>query len=175
MSKLSVLLKSARAQAGLTQEALAKRAGNGLTAGDISRAERGELKPTTQQLKSIAVATNVTQTSLLDAARETSSAAKTTVKKAAAAKKTTSSTTAKKTAAKKTSTASGTSLRLTAAEKKLVLAWRGAADDVKKAALALLEGKETSTQDGGVLGGILSSGASGLGGLVGDLLDKLGK
>ena len=36
MSKLSTLLKEARAQSGLTQEQLAKKAANGLTANDVS-------------------------------------------------------------------------------------------------------------------------------------------
>lgn len=166
MSKLSAALKSARTQAGLTQEALAKRAGGGLTAAIISRAERGEAKPTTEQLKKIAVASGVTQASLLNAAKEATASSKQTAKKAV---KTTGT-------AKKTLAASETSLRLTAAEKKLVLAWRKASDDNQKAALNLLTGaQDADTKDGGLLGSLLSSGASGLGDLVDDLMNKLGK
>ena len=69
MSKLSTLLKEARAQSGLTQEQLAKKAANGLTAHDVSRAERALDVPTDAQLKAIAKVTGVTQKSLLDAAK----------------------------------------------------------------------------------------------------------
>jgi diketogulonate reductase-like aldo/keto reductase len=58
MSKLSTLLKEARAQSGLTQEQLAKKAANGLTANDVSRAERALDVPTDAQLKAIAKAHN---------------------------------------------------------------------------------------------------------------------
>ena len=60
------MIKKARAGAGLTQEQLAMKV-TGLSASDISRAERGELIPTQEQLKTIAKVTGVTQKSLLDA------------------------------------------------------------------------------------------------------------
>ena len=63
------LIKKARTGAGLTQEQLASKI-NGLSATDISRAERGELIPTQDQLRTIAKVTGVTQKSLLDAANE---------------------------------------------------------------------------------------------------------
>ena len=63
------MIKKARAGAGLTQEQLAMKV-TGLSASDISRAERGELIPTQEQLKTIAKVTGVTQKSLLDAAKE---------------------------------------------------------------------------------------------------------
>ena len=63
------MIKKARAGAGLTQEQLANKV-TGLSASDISRAERGVLIPTQEQLKTIAKVTGVTQKSLLDAAKE---------------------------------------------------------------------------------------------------------
>ena len=60
--KGGVLVKEARTAAGLTQEKLAKAAGEGLTAADIGKCERGEADLTTAQLKKIAVACKVTQT-----------------------------------------------------------------------------------------------------------------
>ena len=63
------MIRKARTGAGLTQEQLAKEV-TGLSASDISRAERGELIPTQEQLKAIAKVTGVTQKSLLDAAKE---------------------------------------------------------------------------------------------------------
>ena len=43
-SKVGKLIKEARQAADLTQEKLAKKVGGGLTASDISKAERGELE-----------------------------------------------------------------------------------------------------------------------------------
>lgn len=70
-----------------------------------------------------------------------------TTEKNTAAKKTTSA--AKKTTAKKTSTtskkttSSGTSVKVTATEKKLLELYRAADSDTKKAAMALLKGEKT--------------------------------
>ena len=105
--KLSTLLKDARTGAGLTQTALAEEV-DGMTASDIGKAERGEKVPTQAQLKQIAKATGVTQTSLLEAS------------KSASAKKTSTST-SKKTASasSKTSGTSGSSKKTgTASSKK---------------------------------------------------------
>ena len=63
--KVGDLIKEARTGAGMTQEALARKI-KGVTAQDISKAERGELSLTQAQLKEIAKATGVTQKSLLD-------------------------------------------------------------------------------------------------------------
>ncbi len=65
--KVGVLIKEARTAAGLTQEKLARAAGEGLTALDISKCERGEADLTIAQLKKIAVVCKVTQKSLVDA------------------------------------------------------------------------------------------------------------
>ena len=103
------LIKQARTGAGLTQEQLAKQI-DGLTAADISKAERGEKELTQTQLRQIAKVTGVTQASLLNAAKE-DSAAKPAAKKPAAAASTAKkpASTAKKpasTAKKPASTAS---------------------------------------------------------------------
>ena len=69
----------------------------------------------------------------------------------ATAKKTT--TTKKATTAKKTST--GTSVKVTATEKKLLELYRAADADTKKAAVALLKGEKS--QLGGILDSILEN------------------
>lgn len=155
MSTLSTRLKEARAAASLTQEQLAKAAKNGLTANDISKAERTLYVPTDAQLKAIAKATGVTQKSLLDAK---------------GAKKTTSTSAAKKpaSAAKKTAS-SGTSMKVSAAEKKLVEAYRKASAENRKLAMNLLEGK--AVEDSHFNIGSLFSG--GIGGSVSEFLENL--
>lgn len=122
--KVGTLIKQARTEAGLTQEQLARKV-KGCSASDISRAERGEKELTQEQLKQIAKATGVTQKSLLEAARGSSS---------------------KKPAAKKpSSTARGSSMKVTASEKKLVELYRAADSDTKKAAVKLLKGSGGET------------------------------
>ena len=77
MSKrLGNLIRQARTDAGLTQEQLARRV-RGLSATDISLAERGEKELTQAELKEIAKETGVTQKSLLDAAKTGASGGKT--------------------------------------------------------------------------------------------------
>ena len=66
--KVGDLIKEARLNAGFTQEKLAAKV-KGVSASDISKAERGELELTQDALKLIAKATGVTQKSLLDAAK----------------------------------------------------------------------------------------------------------
>lgn len=68
------LIKEARTNAKLTQEQLAWAVG-GLTARDISRAEREEVILSNDDLKRIAKACKVTQKSLLDAAKLDAAAA----------------------------------------------------------------------------------------------------
>ena len=121
------LIKEARTKAGLTQEQLAKKMGGGMTAAQISRAERGEETLTQAQLKTVAKITGITQASLLSAARESKPTKKQTVKSTA------------KTTAK--STAATASMKVTAAEKKLVEAYRKADSDTRKAALRVLRGE----------------------------------
>ena len=120
--KVGTLIKEARTEAGLTQEQLARKI-SGLSASDISLAERDKLDLTQEQLKQIAKITGVTQASLLNAAKGT----------------------AKKSTAK--STASKTSMQVTAAEKKLVELYRKASAEEKKAALKALKGDNSLTEE----------------------------
>ena len=127
--KVGELIKKARTDAGLTQEQLAKKV-DGVTASDISKAERGEKDLPQSALKQIAKATGVTQASLLDAAKGKG-------KSGAAAGKNTSS---------------GASVKVTAAEKKLLELYRKADADAKKEALRVLSGAQ-----GDGLSGIVNS------------------
>ena len=117
-SKVGKLIKKARTNADITQEKLARKVGGGLTASDISKAERGELDLSQAVLKKIAVATGVTQASLINAAKGT--------------------------AKKASKTSSKSSMRLTAAEKKLVTYYREADSDTRKAALKVLKGESSN-------------------------------
>lgn len=164
--KVGDLIKEARTNAGLSQTALAEKV-DGVSASDIGKAERGEKELSQTALKQIAKATGVTQKSLLEAASgastaKTSSSAK---KTESSAKKTESS--AKKTSSsgKKTSSSSGTSVKVTAAEKKLLELYRAADADTKKAAVSILKGETPEAGD------ILTSL---LGGAM-DMLTNLGK
>ena len=114
--KVGTLIKEARTAAGLTQEQLARKI-SGLSASDISAAERGQKDLTQEQLKKIAKATGVTQASLLNAAKGTT--------------------------AKKTSSASKSSMQVTATEKKLVQLYRNADADTKKKVMNLLKENES--------------------------------
>ena len=212
--KVGELVKEARTAAGLTQEKLAKTAGEKLTAADISKCERGEADLTAAQLKKIAVACGVTQTSLVNAPKNLSAAAakkaaaKTTAAKPAAAKTTAAKTTAakpaaktaaakttaakpaakataaktaaaKKTAAPKVPANANTSMKVTAAEKKLIEAYRSASSDRKKAALKLLNGEYGDTVDKilSVTNGVSGSSSASSGGnpadAIGDVLGNL--
>ena len=137
-NKVGALIREAHTGAGLTQEQLAKKV-DGVTASDISKAERGEKELTQTQLKLIAKATGVTQASLLNAAKSGTAAKKpsTTAKKPAATAKKPSASTAKKPAAKKEE-----EIKLTAAEKKLLELYRAADKNTKDAALKVLKGEK---------------------------------
>ena len=167
---VGALIKEARGKAKLSQEALASQI-DGLSASDLGKAERGEKELSQSILKQIAKLTGVTQSSLINAAKESSygtakkpassSAKKTeTAKPAAASAKKTSSTSAKKTEAK--TTAKKDEFTLTAAEKKLVELYRAADAETKKKAVAVLKGEQTDTGD------ILTS-------LIGTAMDMFGK
>ncbi|MBQ8200522.1 MAG: helix-turn-helix transcriptional regulator [Clostridia bacterium] len=126
--KVGKLIKAARTGADLTQEQLARKI-SGLSANDISLAERGEKDLTQAQLKKIATITGVTQASLINAAKE---------EKSSGTKKTT--TTTKKA---KTPSNANTTMKVTSTEKKLVEAYRLASSDDKKRAMNILKGQET--------------------------------
>ncbi len=121
-NKLGQLIKEARTDAGLTQEQLAKKI-SGLSAQDISKAERGQKDLTQAQLKAIAKATGVTQASLLNAAKSSSGT----------------------TSSSKTSS-SGSTMKVTATEKKFLEAYRNADSDARKTALSILKGETTTAQ-----------------------------
>lgn len=177
--KVGALVKEARVAADLTQEKLAKKAGEGLTANDISKCEQQKADLTTAQLKAIAKVCGVTQTSLVNAPKNLSAAAakKAAAEKKAAEKKTTEKkTTEKKTTAKKPTTPSNanTTMKVTTTEKKLIEAYRTATSDNKKIAMKLLKGEmsETVTNLLGVTSGSSSS-VDGIGDLLGDALAGL--
>ena len=132
--KVGTLIREARLEAGYTQEQLARKVKD-LTANDISKAERGEKDLTKEQLKKIALATGVTQSSLLNAPKGGSSSS-------SSKKKTTTSS-----ASKKTTSSTGTSMKVTATERKLVELYREADSDRKKMAMNVLKG-ESNTFDG---------------------------
>lgn len=141
--KVGALIKEARTDAGFTQEELARKLA-GVSASDISKAERGELELSQANLKKIAKACGVTQASLINAAKGT------TTKKTTSGKKTEKKT-EKKTTAKKTS------MQVTATERKLVEAYREATSDNKKRAMKVLKDQDDSLAGslGDVLGGLL--------------------
>ena len=118
--KLGNLIKEARTDAGLTQEQLARKIA-GLSASEISAAERGVGDLTQDQLKKIAKATGVTQASLLNAAKGSTK--------------------------KTTSTAAKSSMQVTATERRLVEAYRKASAAEKKAAMEALKGSGSLTEE----------------------------
>ena len=128
-NKVGPLIKKARTDAGFTQEQLAKKV-PGVTAADISKAERGEKELPQAALKQIAKVTGVTQTSLLEAAK----------KSTYGTGKTSSGKTSSSTAAK-------SSMQVTATEKKLVLLYREADSNTKKAVLRMLKGESDTASE----------------------------
>ena len=129
--KVGDLIKEARTNAGLTQAQLAAKV-DGVSASDISKAERGEKELTQAALKQIAKATGVTQSSLLNAPKGASGKSG----KTSSGGKTGSSGKASE------------EYKLTAAEKKLIDLYREADSDTKKAAVSLLKGEKA---EGGIL------------------------
>jgi len=136
-SKVGKLIKEARVNADMTQEQLARKVA-GVSASDLSKAERGEKDLTQEQLKKIAKATGVTQKYLLDAAKGTT---KTTTKKTTAKKTTTAKTTKSTEKKPKTPSNAGITMRVTSTEKKLIEYYRLADSDTKKAATKVLKGE----------------------------------
>ena len=128
--KIGDLLKEARSGAGLTQTALADMV-KGLTAADIGKAERGEKTLSQDLLKQIAKATGVTQKSLLDAAKGSAKTSKAVSTKSKSSKK----------------PSSGADFNLSAAEKKLVEAYRAADSETRNAVADLLAGKKNDSSD----------------------------
>ena len=172
VKKVGELVKEARTAAGFTQEKLAQKAGEGLTASDIGKCERGTMDLTVNQLKRIAVSCGVTQTSLVNAPRNLADTKK---KSAAGETKPASG----KTASAKTSAPANAnvSLKVTATEKKLIEAYRAANGDMKKVAMKVLKGEYGDKVTGllNVVGGgsISDSAADGITDAIGNLLGSL--
>ena len=124
-----------RKQKNMTQEQLARRI-SGLSAEDISLAERGKKDLTQDQLKQIAKITGVTQASLINAAKGTSSSSK-------------------KTSSSSSKSASKSSYMVTAEEKKLIQLYRKADSVTQNAVLSMLNIKESATE--AILGGLLDN------------------
>lgn len=188
--KVGALIKEARTAAGLTQEKLASKAGEGLTAKDISNCENGKADLTTAQLKKIAVACGVTQTSLVNAPKNTKAGSESkSSKKTTSTAKTASSSSKKTTSASKKSSESSskttakkpavpananTSMKVTSAEVKLIEAYRTAKSDNKKIALKILKGElsDTAVDLLGAAGGS-SDAANSIGDFLGNALGNL--
>ena len=117
--KVGTLIKEARTGAELTQEQLARRIA-GLSANDISLAERHQKDLTQDQLRQIAKITGVTQSSLLNAAKGT------TAKKPTGAK---------------------SSMQVTATERRLVELYRKATTEERREALKALKGESSLADD----------------------------
>ncbi|MBQ9030527.1 MAG: helix-turn-helix transcriptional regulator [Parasporobacterium sp.] len=146
-NKVGNLIKKARTEAGLTQEQLAKKVKN-TSASDIGKAERGELKLSQDALKQIAKATGVTQKSLLDAAASSSyKSSSSSTKKA--------TTTKKSTTKKATTGTTGSSMKVTATERKLVELYREADTSVKKKAIEILKKNEPVSELEGTIGSLI--------------------
>lgn len=144
---VGTLIKEARTAAGLTQEQLARKI-KGVSADDISLAERGKKDFTQAVLKEIAKATGVTQKSLLDAAKAGSSAKTGASSKTGSSAKTGASSktgSGAKTGASsktgnsaKTASSSSSTLKLSAEEKRVLKAYREAEEGVQSIVRALL-------------------------------------
>lgn len=145
---VGALIKEARTGAKLTQTQLAEQL-DGVSANDISKAERGDKELSQAVLKQIAKITGVTQSSLVNAAKAEAAGEKPAAAKAPA-KKESSAKPAAKAEAKN-------AFELTAAEKKLVELYRAADSDTKKAAVAVLKNEKPQTEDilGSLLGGAM--------------------
>ncbi len=181
--KVGTLIKDARTRAGMTQEELARKI-KGISADDISLAERGEKDLTQAVLKEIAKITGVTQKSLIEAAKgssskksgsssskKSSSSSSHTSGSSSSKKSSTSSSKKSSTSSSKKSSTSSDSFKLSAEEKKLVQAYRGSDDKVKATIKMLLLGTESLTSGSG--GFDMPGAADFLGSLVGSLKNLL--
>lgn len=179
--KVGELIKAARTKAGLSQEKLAAMI-EGLSASEVSKAERGEKDLSQAELKAIAKATGVTQKSLLEAAGFVSSTAKkpaassakkpaasSASKKPAAAQKPASSTAKKPAASAAKKPAAAAETKLTAAEKRFLELYRSASAAARKNAEAVLKGEKQVQEEGGspLMDGLLSGAL--------DILSGIGK
>ena len=144
-NKVGKLIREARTKAGLTQTALAGKI-TGLSASDLSLAERGEKELPQVFLREIAKVTGITQKSLLDAA------ASRTYKKTSVGASSGKSSGARSTSG---SQRSG-SYSLSASEKKLLELYRSADSETKKAVLGLLKDEKKDDLLSSLLGGAIN-------------------
>ncbi len=192
--KVGKLIREARMAADLTQEALAKKI-KGVTADDISLAERGKKDFTQAVLKEIAKVTGVTQKSLIDAAKEDFAKAESAKADGSASKKNDSSSSkkndsssskksgsssskkgssssSKKSGSSSKKTGSSSSFSVSSEEKKLIQAYRDADEKIQSAVNLLLLGTQGLTSDSGKSGS--TDMADMLGSLVGSFKQFLG-
>ena len=163
--KLGTLIREGRTEKGWTQAQLAAKV-KGLSASDIGRIERGEKVPETEQIKLIAKALGVTQTSLLNAAKGKTSAGKSGSSKTGSGKTGSGKTTSGKAGSGKTASSAGTSVKVTAAEKKLLSRYRKADDMTKEAVDRLLEAAAPSSSQSSAAGDLIQS-------LLGNVLEQM--
>ena len=168
---VGTLIREARMAKGLSQEKLASEI-EGLTASDISKAERGDKELSQTQLRAVAKVIGVTQKSLLDAPKGGTSS---TTAASTSAKKTTASSSAKKTETKKTTSAAvsrpSSAEKLTTTEKKVLELYRAAETENKKLAVRILKGEKLELSD--ILPMLMNNGTIGEDGLLGGLLGKM--
>lgn len=168
---VGTLIREARMAKGLSQEKLASEI-EGLTASDISKAERGDKELSQTQLRAVAKVIGVTQKSLLEAPKGGTSS---TTATSTSAKKTTASSSAKKTETKKTTSAAGSrpssAEKLTTTEKKVLELYRAAETENKKLAVRILKGEKLELSD--ILPMLMNNGTIGEDGLLGGLLGKM--
>ena len=200
--KVGTLIREARTAKKLSQEQLAASI-DGLSAGDLGKAERGEKELTQAQLKAIAKELGITQKSLLEApkggtpaaaaktsassktsssaksssAAKKTSTAKTTTAKTSSAAKTASSSTSKKTTASKTGS-SNTEKKTDTAAKSLTAAEQKMlelyrAADSDRKKLATKILKGENLDFGDVLPMLVNPGSTGEDGLLGALVGRL--
>ena len=163
--KLGTLIREGRTEKGWTQAQLAAKV-KGLSASDIGRIERGEKVPETEQIKLIAKALGVTQTSLLNAAKGKTGAGKSGSSKTGSSKTGSGKTTSGKAGSGKTASSAGTSVKVTAAEKKLLSRYRRADDMTKEAVDRLLEAAAPSSSQSSAAGDLIQS-------LLGNVLEQM--
>ena len=156
MATIGVLLKEARTKAGLTQEQLASKI-EGLSATDVSKAEREQKMLTQAQLKAIAKVTGVTQKSLLEADAVPKTG--TTPKSGSSAK------------SEKAKTSSEKDTTLTTTEKKMLDLYRKADSKTKKAVMEILEQKSDQNMFTSLL--TAASGTNGVDSSVIDVVTNL--
>lgn len=174
--KVGKLIREARTEAGLSQEQLARKV-KGVSADDISLAERGEKDLTQAELKEIARATGVTQKSLIDAARAEGGTSAKSGSTARSGKSGSSAKSGKTSSAGKSGSSSGktssagktsSGFKISSDEKKMIKAYREADPKVQAAVKMILLGSAGSEGSADAAGDMLGTLLNG----VKDLLSR---